>query len=159
MSSPAKPRVDTLARRIDASAERVYHALLDPEALVAWLPPDGMTGRFEEFDPRPDGRFRMVLTYDHPEDVDAKSTADADIVEARFVELEPNVRVVQAIRFDSDDPAYAGTMTMTWSLEPEGASTVVTIAATDVPSGIRPEDHQEGFASSLSHLAAYLNSQ
>ncbi len=159
MTSSDEPLVDSLARLISAPAERVYRALLDPEALVAWLPPDGMTGRFDAFDPRPGGSFRMVLTYDHPEGVDAKSTDDADIVEARFVELEPNARVVQAIQFDSEDAAYAGTMTMTWSLDPEGDGTLVTITASDVPRGIKSDDHQAGFASSVSHLAAYLDSQ
>ncbi len=45
-----------------------------------------------------------------------KATADSDIVEARFVEIVPNVRVVQAVDFVSDDPAFAGTMTMTWTV-------------------------------------------
>ena len=41
---------------------------------------------------------------------------DSDVVEARFVSLEPGVSVVQEIDFESDDPAFAGTMTMTWDL-------------------------------------------
>lgn len=31
--------------------------LVDPEALTAWLPPDGMSDRFERFDVRPGGRI------------------------------------------------------------------------------------------------------
>ena len=159
MSSSMKPREDTLAREILAPAEQIYRALLDPEALVGWLPPDGMTGRFEHFDPRPGGGFRMVLTYERPDEADPKSTGDADIVEARFVALVPNERVVQAIDFESDDPAFAGTMTMVWSLTPTATGTLVMISATDVPPGIRPEDHLAGFASTLVHLAAYLESK
>jgi hypothetical protein len=56
----------------------------------------------------------------------AKATADSDIVESRFIDLVPDVRVVQAVDFVSDDPAYAGTMTMRWELagvDEEHAST------------------------------------
>lgn len=57
------PRTDRAARVIAAPLERVYAAFVDPDALIAWLPPDGMSGRFERFDARPGGSYRMVLTY------------------------------------------------------------------------------------------------
>jgi uncharacterized protein YndB with AHSA1/START domain len=41
----------------------VFAALTDPKAVVVWLPPDGMTGRFEHFDARPGGSYRLGLTY------------------------------------------------------------------------------------------------
>src|ERR1700761_2523593 len=56
-------RTDTASRIIAAPPELVYAALVDPEALTAWLPPDGMSGRFERFDARPGGSYRLVLTY------------------------------------------------------------------------------------------------
>ena len=56
----------------------------------------------------------MVLTYPDPSGSRGKSTADSDIVEARFVDIVPDVRVAYAVDFVSDDPAYASTMTMTW---------------------------------------------
>jgi hypothetical protein len=37
----------------------------------------------------------------------------------------PNERVVQQVVFESDDPAFAGTMTMSWSLAPAAGGTVV----------------------------------
>ena len=55
------PRTDTASRAIAAPPERVYSALVDPEALKAWLPPGGMTDGFERFDARPGGSYRMVL--------------------------------------------------------------------------------------------------
>src|SRR5690606_27436438 len=96
--------------------QQVFTALTDPEALVAWLPPSGMTGRFEHFDARPGGSYRMVLTYADASAAPGKSTADADVVETRFVDIVPDARVVQAVDFVSDDPAFHGTMTMTWAL-------------------------------------------
>ncbi len=108
------PRTDVASRVIAAPHQRVYAALVDPEALRAWLPPDGMSGRFERFDPRTGGSYRLALTYTEASASRGKATADTDIVEARFVDLLPGVRVVQAVDFVSDDPASAGTMIMTW---------------------------------------------
>ena len=98
-------RTDTASRVIAASPARVYAALVDPEALVKWLPPDGMTGRFERFDARPGGSYRLVLTYVDASAARGKTDANSDIVEARFVDLVPGTRVTQAVDFVSDDPA------------------------------------------------------
>jgi uncharacterized protein YndB with AHSA1/START domain len=149
-------RTDTASRLIAAPRERVYAAFIDPAALAVWLPPDGMTGRFERFDARPGGSYRMVLTYAGATAARGKATADSDVVEARFLDMVPGVRVVQAVDFVSDEPGYAGTMTMTWELATAEAGTRVEIRAENVPDGISAEDHAAGLASSLANLAAYL---
>jgi len=149
-------RTDTGSRMIAASPERVWAALVEPGALLAWLPPGEMTGRFERFDARPGGSYRMVLTYPGASGTAGKATADSDIVEVRFVDIVPGERVVQAVDFVSDDPANAGTMTMTWEVTAVDAGTRVDIVAEDVPDGISAEDHAAGLASSLTKLAAYL---
>lgn len=150
-------RTDTASRTVTAPPNRIYAALVDPEAMLQWLPPSGMTGRFEHFEASVGGGYRMVLTYADAAGSAGKATADSDVVAVRFVELVPDVRVVQAVEFDSEDPAVAGTMTMTWELIPTGAGTRVEICAEDVPDGISAEDHAVGLASSLANLAAYLD--
>ncbi len=150
------PRTDTASRVIPAPVERVYAALVDPEALTAWLPPAGMSGSFERFDLRAGGGYRMVLSYENAQARQGKTTAGSDVVEARFVEIVPGERVVQAIDFVSDDPAFAGTMTMTWSVASAEGGTRVEIRAENVPSGISAAEHAVGLASSLGNLAAHL---
>ena len=152
----AMTRTDSASRVISAPPELVYAALVDPEALSVWLPPTGMTGRFDRFDASPGGSYRMVLTYADASAAPGKATADSDVVDGRFVEIVPGSRVVQAVEFVADDPAFAGTMTMTWQVEAEGTGTRVEIRADDVPPGISPTDHAAGLASSLANLAAYL---
>jgi uncharacterized protein YndB with AHSA1/START domain len=115
-----------------------------------------MTGRFERFDARPGGSYRMILTYPDASGAPGKATADSDIVEARFVDIVPGERVVQAVDFVSDDPAYAGIMTMTWKVAADDAGTRVDIVAEGVPDGISAADHAAGLASSLTNLAAYV---
>jgi uncharacterized protein YndB with AHSA1/START domain len=150
------PRTDRASRVIAASPDDVYAALVDPEALIAWLPPTGMTGAFEGFDSRPGGSYRLVLTYADTAASRGKATADTDVVEARFIDLVPGVRVVQAVDFVSNDPAYAGTMTMTWEITAVDGGTRVDIIADNVPDGITANDHAEGLSSSLENLAEYL---
>jgi uncharacterized protein YndB with AHSA1/START domain len=149
-------RTDSASRVIAAPPDRVYAALVDPRALTAWLPPDGMSGRFERFDAKPGGSYRLVLTYADASAAPGKSTADSDIVEAHFVEIVAGVRVVQAVNFVSDDPAQAGTMTMTWEVTPVEHGTRVEFRAEDVPAGISADDHAAGLTSSLANLAEHL---
>ena len=150
-------RTDHASRVVEAAPEDVYAALVDPDALSRWLPPAGMWAEFERHDARPGGGYRMVLTYLDSAGSPGKSTSDSDVVEARYVELEPGVRVVQEVQFESDDPAYAGTMTMTWALEGVESGTRVEFRAEDAPPGISAEDHQVGLESSLRNLATYLS--
>jgi uncharacterized protein YndB with AHSA1/START domain len=141
---------------IAAPPARVFAALVDPKALTAWLPPTGMSGTLERFDPRPGGSYRLVLTYADASASRGKSTADTDVVEARFIDLVPGVRVVQSVDFISDDPRHAGTMTMTWEVTAVQGGTRVDIIADNVPDGIGADDHAAGLASSLANLADYL---
>ncbi|MEO8898161.1 MAG: SRPBCC family protein [Candidatus Dormibacter sp.] len=150
------PRTDNGSQVIAIPHEKVYAALVDPEALTVWLPPAGMNGKFERFDPCPGGAYRMVLTYPDPTASRGKSTADSDVVEARFVDIVPGVRVVYAVEFVSEDPALAGTMTMTWEVTAVDGGTRVDITAEGVPDVISPEDHAAGLTSSLANLADYL---
>jgi uncharacterized protein YndB with AHSA1/START domain len=119
---------------------------------VEWLPPKGMTATMSEFDLRPGGRYRMTLRYDDAS-IAGKSGASEDKVDGRFMRFETDREVVQAVDFVSNDPRFAGTMTLTWRLTPRGDDTLVEIIAEDVPPGISAKDHADGLASSLENLA------
>ena len=147
-------RTDTASRLVSASSDAIYAALIDPDALMAWLPPEGMTGRAILFEPWQGGRYRIELTYDA--DGAGKTTARTDISAGRFLVLEPGRRLVQSVEFESDDPAFVGEMIMTWSLDPAPGGTNITIAAENVPAGISAEDHAVGLASSLENLARFV---
>ncbi|WP_030751323.1 SRPBCC family protein [Streptomyces sp. NRRL F-5135] len=149
-------RTDRAGLVIAAPQTTVYDALLTPEALEAWLPPDGMRGRIERWDPRTGGGFRMVLTYLDPTGSPGKTSDATDVVDVRFADLIPPERVVQRAVFEADDPSYAGTMTMTWHLAATGEGTEVTVTATDVPPGIDQADHETAIAASLANLASYV---
>lgn len=152
-------RTDTASRTIAATPDRIYAALVDASALSVWLPPAGMTGTFERFDPRPGGSYRLVLSYADGATTAGKTDAASDILEVVFLDLVPDVRLVQAVEFVSDDPANAGTMTMTWELTAVDGGTRVDVRAENVPAGITAEDHATGMNSSLTNLEAYLTTE
>ena len=144
----------TLAtRRIRAAPEAIYAAFMDPEVLVEWLPPDRMTGQIHRFDPRTGGGYEMSLFYPEDELTFRGKTAEReDRVRVRFVELSLPHRLVQAIIFVSDDPAFGGEMTMTWTFEAAAGGTEVSVLTTDL-LGLRPQDNQTGSEMSLDKLA------
>jgi uncharacterized protein YndB with AHSA1/START domain len=150
-------RTDQAAKIIHAPPAIIYRALTDPRELVVWLPPSGMSGRVEGFDLREGGGYRMILTYDAPgQGVRGKTSTESDVVDVRFTALTPDREIVQAVDFQSDDPAFGGTMTMTWTLTPSGDDTAVRIMAENVPEGISETDHAAGLSSSLDNLARFV---
>jgi uncharacterized protein YndB with AHSA1/START domain len=74
------PRTDAASRVVAAPPARVYAALVDEEAVAAWLPPEGMTARFERFDARPGGSYRLVLTSTDAATTSGKATPGSEIV-------------------------------------------------------------------------------
>lgn len=147
-------RVDAASRFIAAEPADVFRAFTDPSLILQWLPPEGMTGRFERFDA--EAGYRMVLRYLEAPADGGKASVDEDVVEVRRVRVESSETIVEEVDFPSDDPAYADTMTMTWTFTEGDGGTYVEIQATGVPAGIDPEDHAAGMASSLHNLAALV---
>ena len=152
--SPASTRT---SRLITAPRETIFRAFTDPAALAVWLSPGEMTAQVHAFDGRVGGGYRMSLVYPASEpDARGKTAEREDRFTARFVELAPPARIVQAITFDSADPAFAGEMTMVVTLAERDSGTEVTILFEHIPPGIRPEDNDAGTRSSLEKLARYV---
>ena len=142
---------------IKATPEALYRAFTDPAALAVWRVPGDMTGQVHRFDYRVGGGYQMSLYYPSSEPtLRGKTSGREDRYTARFVELVPPRRIVEAITFDSADPAFAGEMIMEVTLEPEDGGTRVSIVFTNIPSGIRPEDNEAGTQSALEKLARYV---
>jgi uncharacterized protein YndB with AHSA1/START domain len=146
-----------VSKIIEAPRALVYAACVDPDKLVAWRVPDGMTGHVHAFDASPGGAFRMSLTYDDPgRSADGKTDAGTDTFQGRFVEVVPGERIVEEIEFESPDPRFAGRMTMTTSFADAGPDTEITVVCHNLPAGVRPEDNELGTEQALRKLAALV---
>ena len=143
---------------IRAPRAKVFRAFVDPEAVAAWLAPDNMRLQMHAFDARVGGQFRTSLAYLDPADAEryGKTAAGLDTYHGHFAELVPDEKIVEVIEFESDDPQFAGAMTMTVLLRDVDGGTEVTLAYDHLPPGIRPEDNEIGTRSSLAKLAELL---
>jgi uncharacterized protein YndB with AHSA1/START domain len=151
-------RTDQAERFVAATPAQVFACWTDPAILVRWLPPRGMSGRIEDFDPRPGLPFRIVLGYDDPA-IAGKSGGGMDVVDGRFVTLDPPRHLAFVSRFDSADPQMQGEMRMDWHFDPSGAGTRMRLVATGVPAGISAKDHETGMGVTLAQLAALFENQ
>src|SRR5438874_9283217 len=109
------------SRNIKASKEAIYRAFTNPEALAIWLAPNTMTGKVHHFDLRIGGGYQMSLFYKNREDdKNGKTAGNEDRFTARFIELTPFTKIIQAINFESDKPEFSGEMIMEITIESKG---------------------------------------
>jgi len=145
------------SRVIGASLQLLYEAFTSPKALETWLAPGDMTGKIHRFDLREGGSYEMSLFYpESDQEARGKTTGKEDRYVARFVELQPGKKIVEAIRFDSPDAHFQGEMIMEVLFEPENEGTRVTMVFKNIPTGIRPEDNEKGTELSLQKLENYV---
>ena len=92
------------SRLILVDRQQVYDAFLDRDALLAWLPPFPMRGELHGFDARLGGGYSMSLFYpDSEKNFRGKTSGKEDRIDVGFVELDAPNRIVESIRFISDD--------------------------------------------------------
>jgi uncharacterized protein YndB with AHSA1/START domain len=149
---PAETRVTRLVR---APRADVYRELLDPDAIAKWRVPEGMTCLVHAFDARVGGRFRVSLTYASPERA-GKSSEHTDTYGGRFVELEPDRRIVEELAFETDEPAMRGEMRITTTLTDAEDGTMIEGVHEGLPGGVRPEDNVQGWNEAFARLADLL---
>ena len=147
-----------ISQRVNAPRPTVYRALIDPHAVATWMVPTGMTSRVHAFDPHEGGAFRISLTYDAPTDA-GKTTAHTATYHGRFIKLVPDEEVVEVVEFETADPALQGEMTITISLADAQGGTEVLAVHDRLPPGLSPADNEAGWRSSLSKLAALVETR
>ena len=150
-------RSTTVSRVMNAPRDRVYQALLDPEAIARWRVPTGMSAVVHEFEPREGGRVRISLTYNVPTTA-GKTTSQMDTYHGHFVKLVPNAQVVETSEFETGDPELQGIMTMTITLTEVENGTRVDAVHEGLPNGLSPDDNAQGWRDALDKLATVVES-
>ena len=72
------------------------------------------------------------------------------------MKLVADERIVEAIEFETADPALQGEMTITISLADAGGGTELTAVHDGLPPGVPLEDNELGWRMSLANLAALV---
>ena len=114
-----------------------------------------MSSVVHEFDAREGGAFRVSLTYDMPTGT-GKTTAHTDTYRGHFRRLIEDVEVVEALRFETDDPGLRGEMTITTRLADADDGTELVMTHEGLPGDVAPADNELGTRMALDHLAALV---
>lgn len=139
--------------QLNAPRERVYRALVDAGDVQRWRFPSEMSCEIHEWEPHEGGRVRVSLTYD-AKDRQGKTHGRTDTYSGRFVTLVPHELVVEVDEFETDDPAFAGEMTMTIRLaDAAGGGTELVALHDGMPSAVSAADNEAGWREALSRLA------
>lgn len=154
-----KGRIDSISRIFATSPGTLYQAFMSPESLIKWMPPAGMTGKMDHFEPKVGSGYRMTLTYEEEHASPGKTLDDTDTVEVTFLMLIPNKKIAATANFETNLPDLVGQILMTWYFEEVQAGTKVTIIMENVPVGILKADHIEGLNSTLDNLEKFIQSK
>lgn len=148
------------SRDIRATPQEIFASFLNPSALEFFQAPGNMTAKVHHFDPRVDGGYEMSLYYPESEKKMKGKTSDKeDRFYAKFVEIIPNKKIVEAIQFETSDAKLAGQMMMEVTFQPIQIGTRVTFLFKNIPKGIKPEDNESGTISSLEKIATYTEAR
>jgi uncharacterized protein YndB with AHSA1/START domain len=120
--------------RIQADPETVFAYFTDEHRHVLWL------GRQASLDPRPGGLYRCVVN-------------ETATIVGEYVEVEPPYRVVFTWGFADNPTVPPGSSTVTVTLAPEGAGTLLTLVHTGLAHPAL-DAHNTGWHGYLNQLAS-----
>lgn len=132
-----------LHRIVAAPPEKVYRALTDADAMAAWLPPYGFTGRVHAIDVRVGGSYRMSFTN--------FTSGNTHSFGGEYREVVPNERLQYTDVFD--DPNLPGEMLTTVTLRAVLVGTGLSVVQEGIPDVIPVEMCYLGWQDSLDKLA------
>jgi len=138
-----------LHRVLRTAPEKVYRAILDPDALVKWNPPNGFTASVHHLDAKVGGTFKMSFTN--------FSTGKSHTFGGKYLELTPHERIRVTDVFD--DPNLPGEMQTTYTLKQVSCGTELTIVQEGLPDAIPPEACYLGWQESLILLAKLIEAE
>ena len=131
-----------LNRVLKSTPERVYRALLDPEAMVKWLPPHGFTGKVHSIEPRVGGTYKMSFKN--------FTTGESHSFGGKYLELVPNERIRHTDRFD--DTNLPGEMVTTITIKQVSVGVELNVLQEGIPEAIPAEACYLGWQESLTLL-------
>ena len=131
-----------LHRVIATSTEKIYRAFLEAEALTRWLPPNGFTGRIDQFDAKVGGGYTMSFTN--------FTTGRRHSFRSEYIELVPKTLIRYNTRFD--DLNLPGEMCVTVTLKQVLVGTEMLVTQSGIPEVIPVEACYLGWQESLRNL-------
>ena len=135
-----------LTRRFKAPREAVFRAFTDPEALVKWYGPEGMSVDDLKVDLRPGGAYSLVFR---------QADGGGHALSGVYREVSPPGRLVMTWVWGQGDMAGAETL-VTIELAEAGAETELTLTHEMLPSQNSIDHHGKGWMSIFNCLDRYV---
>ena len=155
MPADAATHTVDLTRRIEAPADIVFRAFLEPEAIRSWFGPDGWRVTDLEMSPVPGGRYRFVMS-----PVDG---SESIVLVGGYREIEPFDRLVFTFRWESAPEgmreheakqAFPETV-VTVTLRERDGVTELRLVHEGLPTPDAASHHTEGWTGTLDCLVDY----
>jgi uncharacterized protein YndB with AHSA1/START domain len=134
----------TIKRRFSAPPEKVFSAWTDAEKMKKWMGPGEIVARHVESDPRPGGRYRIIMQAPSGEEFDTSGV---------YREVIAGEKVVYT---------WAGTFTpeqetlVTVTFKRDGDGTLLTLVHERFPDDALRDLHNGGWSGAIDKLENYL---
>ncbi|MEV0064704.1 SRPBCC domain-containing protein [Nocardia sp. NPDC050718] len=144
-----------IGTHINAPRGSVYQLLIDPEAVRAWMVPDGMVSEVHRFEPEEGGVFSITVTQD---EFTAAGTTEQQhhAYYGRFLSLVPEERVMEVLEFVTEIPDMAGAQTITFTLADADGGTDLEVLHEGVPPGMTLADNEVAWEVALAKMVALV---
>lgn len=126
-----------------ASRQRVFDAFAKPQQLKHWWGPHGFTNRIPEFDLRPGGKWRIIMTASDGTDFDNLCTFEEVVVPERisYIHHLPIHVFTMTMLFEEEDGGTRLTWRMLFEPTAENLQLERFLAAANEQNFDRLEDH------------------
>ena len=131
---------------VQASPQRVFDAMTDPQQVAEWWGPEGFTCPAVSLDLRVGGAYRIAM---QPPDGELFHLA------GEYVEVKPPSRLAYTFRWEPPDPDDRETVARLVLHERDGA-TEVELTQGPFTTEARRELHEAGWTDTLARLASHL---
>jgi uncharacterized protein YndB with AHSA1/START domain len=135
-----------LSRIIQASPQRVFEAMTDPEQVAAWWGPKGFSCPEVTLDVRVGGGYRIAMQ--PPE-------GELFHLVGEYIDVQPPFRLAYTFRWEPPDPDDRETVARL-ALHERDSATEVLLSQGPFATEARRELHEAGWTESLARLAGHL---
>jgi uncharacterized protein YndB with AHSA1/START domain len=137
-----------LSRTVEATPQRVFEAMTDPEQVAQWWGPEGFTCPEVTLDPKEGGAYRIAMQ---------PPVGELFHLVGEYLEVQPPSRLAYTFRWEPPDPDDQQTVARL-ALHPRDGATEVALIQGPFATEARRELHEAGWTESLARLAGHLAS-
>lgn len=135
-----------LSRMVEATPQRVFEAMTDPQQVSQWWGPEGFTCPEVILDTRVGGAYRIAMQ---------PPKGELFYLVGEYLEVQPPSRLAYTFRWEPPDPDDRETVARL-ALHARDAATEATVTQGPFATEERRKLHQAGWTDTFARLAGHL---